>query len=166
MVKRLFQPLGMTSAELSIPGTDGQVDQPWGHKKAGRRWKPVQADCSEALGPAGAVYCSIDDWAAFLSLFLDTRNLFLDEETMARLVEPTGHYAGGWGVTEPQPWANGQTLLHSGSNGLWYASVVVAPGLDRAYVVITNSRDFGVTEDVCGEMLTSLISVDLNVTND
>ena len=81
---------------------------------------------------------------------------------MAKLVEPTGYYAGGWGISEQQQWAKGKTLSHNGSNGMWYSSVIVAPGLDRAYVVITNSRDFGVTKGVCSEMMTCLIREDLN----
>lgn len=63
---------------------------------------------------------------------------------------------------ENQPWANGNPLSHNGSNGLYYSSVIVAPGLDRAYVVFANSQDFGVTEDVCGKMMNSLIRIDLD----
>jgi CubicO group peptidase (beta-lactamase class C family) len=163
MAERLFQPLGMTSAGFGFPGTRGQIDQPWGHQKSGNAWLPMQSDCSEALGPAGTVYCTINDWAAFLSLFLTAQNSFLTPEFMAKLVEPTGYYAGGWGISEHKPWAKGKTLSHNGSNGLWYSSVIVAPELDRAYVVITNSRDFGVTEDVCSKMLSSLIREDLNM---
>ena len=42
----------------------------------------------------------------------------------------------------------------------------MAPKLDRAYVVITNSRDFGVTEDMCNDMMGNLIRVDLNMNID
>ena len=163
MVERLFRPLGMASAGFGFPGTRGKIDQPWGHQKSGSGWHPSQSDCSEALGPAGTVHSTIDDWAAFLSLFLTTQNFLLDPVLMVKLVEPTGYYAGGWGVSEDQPWAKGKTLSHNGSNGMWYSSVMVAPGLDRAYVVITNSRDFGVTNGVCSEMMTNLIRVDLNM---
>jgi CubicO group peptidase (beta-lactamase class C family) len=161
MAERLFRRLGMTSAGFGFPGTRGQIDQPWGHQRSGDRWRPSQSDCSEALGPAGTVHCTIDDWAAFLSLFLSAENSLLDAGTMSKLVQPIGYYAGGWGVTESPPWANGYTLSHNGSNGMWYSSVIVAPGRDRAYVVVTNSRDFGVTEDVCREVLVGLIREDL-----
>ena len=163
MAERLFHPLGMTSAGFGFTSTRGQIDQPWGHQRSGGGWRSSQSDCSEALGPAGTVHCTIDDWAAFLSLFLSTENSFLDAGTMSKLVQPVGFYAGGWGVTESPPWAKGDALSHNGSNGMWYSSVMVAPGLDRAYVVATNSRDFGVTADVCREVLTGLIREDLHM---
>ncbi|MBU8870591.1 MAG: beta-lactamase family protein [Gemmatimonadales bacterium] len=168
MAERLFHPLGMTSAGFGFPGTRGQIDQPWGHQRSGDAWRPSQSDCSEALGPAGTVYCTIDDWAVFLSLFLSAENSLLDAGTMSKLVQPVGYYAGGWGVAESPHWAKGYALSHNGSNGMWYSSMIVAPGLDRAYVVITNSRDFGVTQDVCNEMMAGLIREDLNMktTND
>ncbi|MBU8914004.1 MAG: beta-lactamase family protein [Spirochaetales bacterium] len=166
MAERLFRPLGMTSAGFGFPGTRGQIDQPWGHQRSGDAWRPSQSDCSEALGPAGTVNCSIDDWAAFLSLFLSAENSLLDAGTMNKLVQPVGYYAGGWGVTESQPWAKGYALLHSGSNGMWYSSVIVAPELDRAYVVVTNSRDFGETGDLCGKMISNLIREDLKIDDD
>ena len=160
MTERLFLPLGMTSVGFGFPGTRGQIDQPWGHEKIGNGWHPSQVDCSPALGPAGTVHCAIADWAAFLSLFLTSQNPLLDPFLMARLVEPTGYYAGGWGVSTDQPWANGKMLSHNGSNGTWYSSVVVAPELDRVYVVVTNSRDFGVTKGVCSGVITSLVRAD------
>ena len=58
--------------------------------------------------------------------------------------------------------AKGNPLSHNGSNGMWCSSVIVAPGLDRAYVVIVNSRNFGVTARICDEMMTSLIGIDLD----
>lgn len=44
--------------------------------------------------------------------------------------------------------------------------IMVAPNLDRTYIVVTNSRDFGVTEDVCNEMISKLIRMDLRSNND
>ena len=82
----------------------GKIDQPWGHQKSGSAWLAVQSDCAEALGPAGRIHCTIDDWA------------------------------------------NGKVLSHNGSNGIWYTTVIVAPNLNRAFVVSTNSRDFGITK--------------------
>jgi len=166
METRLFQPLGMTSAGFGAPGPPGQIDQPWGHQRSWRGWRPDQTDCSEALSPAGRVHCSLDDWAAFLALFLTPQNSFLNAPVMAKLVTPVGYYAGGWGVTESQPWAKGVAYSHNGSNARWFASVVLAPALDRAYVVVTNSRDFGVTGDACRDMVNSLIKADLGIGED
>lgn len=165
MQKQLFVPLGMTSPEFRIPGTPGQIDQPWGHQKSHNGWHPVQDDCSEALGPAGNVYCTIDDWARFLSLFMNSTHALLSESLIAKLLEPTGFYAGGWGISEIKSWAKGKTYSHCGSNGRWYSSVLITPKLDRAFIVVTNSRDFGVTEDMCSDLISTLIRIELKGTN-
>lgn len=51
-------------------------------------------------------------------------------------------------------------LTHNGSNGIWYATVLVAPGIDRAFAVATNSRNFAATGDLCAEMLRKLKTLD------
>jgi len=161
MAERLFEPLGMSSAGFGIPSKLNQINQPWGHSKTGNGWHPVQSDCAEALGPAGRIHCSIEDWAKFISLQLTNNNPILDSISINKLIEPpSGFYAGGWGVAEHE-WAKGKMLSHCGSNGIWFSSVVVAPNLNRAYVVVTNSRDFGVTKDLCTEMTNKIIIIDL-----
>ncbi len=162
MKKRLFEPLGMTTAGYGAPGTPKQIDQPWGHKKTWYwyKWIADQSDNPEALAPAGMVHCSIEDWARFISLQLTDENPVLERQYLNKLIEPDGYYAGGWAVVE-QPWANEVILVHNGSNGIWYAEVVVAPELDRAFVVATNSQDFGVTADICKNMMNKLILMSL-----
>jgi len=170
--KRLFDPLGMSSADFGAPNTNNQIDQPWGHEKTwySNNWISDQSDNPDALGPAGMVHCSIEDWAKFLSLQLTNKNPVLECKYLNKLTEPVGShfYAGGWGVAEvvDQPWAKGKVLSHSGSNGIWYTSVIVAPELNRAYIVSTNSRDFGVTGDICNEMIGKLVRLDLQDNKD
>lgn len=69
MQERVFNPLSMTSAGFGPPGAASQVDQPWGHIKSESqdRWQPMQHDNAEALGPAGRVHCTMEDWAKFVS---------------------------------------------------------------------------------------------------
>ncbi len=161
MQNRLFDPLGMTSAGFGVPGNPAQIDQPWGHGRYGDNWRPSLSYDPDAIGPAGEVHCNIQDWAKFLSLWLTGKNAILDSTILNKLAQPFGFYAGGWGVSE-QPWAKGKVLSHNGSNGIWYATVAVAPKLNRAYVVVTNSREFGSTEDICRNMLSKLIRMDQN----
>ena len=101
------------------------------------------------------MHCCIEDWAKFLSLQLAGNNPILDSIYLAKLIDPVDYYAGGWGVAEHE-WAKGTVLSHNGSNGIWYGTVMVAPRLDRAFVVVTNSRDFSLTEDVCNIMLSKI----------
>jgi CubicO group peptidase (beta-lactamase class C family) len=160
MQERLFKPLGMTSAGFGNPGKPGKINQPWGHRKTWKGWNPVYSDCSEVLGPAGRIHCNIEDWAKFLSLQLTKSHPILDSTILNKLRVPGGFYAGGWGVTE-YDWAKGKILTHCGSNEIWFSNVVVAPNLNKAYIVVTNSRDFGVTKDLCTEMTNKIIIMDL-----
>lgn len=166
MKKRLFDPLGMPSAGTGAPNTHNETDQPWGHSKSwyGNKWTPDQSDNSVALGPAGTVHCSVEDWAKFISLQLSEENAILEKKYLNKLIEPVGnhYYAGGWGVAE-QPWANGIMITHSGSNGIWYASVVITPVMNRAFIVATNSCDFGTTEDICRDVINKLIIMELDL---
>jgi CubicO group peptidase (beta-lactamase class C family) len=158
MQKCLFDPLGMTSTGFGEPDKRKSIDQPWGHEKFAGKWQPSDSYDAEAIGPAGEIHCTIEDWAKFLSLQLADKKSILERKYLNKLVEPIGYYAGGWGVAE-QPWAKGVVLTHNGSNGIWYATVMVAPKLDRAFVVVTNSRDFISTSDTCGKMITKLIMI-------
>ena len=156
---RLFKPLGMTSAAFGPPGGGEQSDQPWGHVKSGGDWQPKRFDNAEALGPAGRVHCTLEDWAKFIALQLPSdKPPILDRATLTKLIEPTGDYAAGWIVTE-RPWAKGLVLTHSGSNTMWYATVWVAPKQNRAYLVAANSC----AEDshgICDAMIGKLIAID------
>ncbi|OFX87170.1 MAG: hypothetical protein A2W99_07485 [Bacteroidetes bacterium GWF2_33_16] len=162
MKQRLFDPLGMTSAGFGNPNKNKSIDQPWGHHKNSSKWWASESYYSEAGRPAGDIYCSIADWAKFISLQLSIENPILERKYLDKLIEPPeGFYAGGWGVAEHN-WAKGITLSHTGTNEIWYASLIVAPRLDRAYVVVTNSCDFSVTENICSEMIRKLIVMDLD----
>jgi CubicO group peptidase (beta-lactamase class C family) len=164
MRERLFEPLGMTTAGFGDPVKNKSIDQPWGHKRSwfGNKWKPSRDYYGQVISPAGRVHCSVDDWAKFISLQLPGGNTFLDRKILNKLIEPNGVYAGGWVVFQQseQPWAKGIVLVHGGSNEIWYAAVMVAPNLDRAYVVVTNSCDFGVTDRVCVEMTNKIAKMD------
>jgi len=164
MQERLFDPLGMSSTGFGAPNTHNQIDQPWGHKNTWYwyKWVSDQYDNPEALAPAGMVHCSIVDWAKFLSLQLSKENPILERKYLNKLIEPDGNYAGGWGIIE-QPWTKGVVLVHNGSNGVWYAEVVVAPKLDRAFIVATNSCDFGSTPAICNKIIKKLIRMELNL---
>ena len=165
--ERLFEPLGMTTAGIGDPLKNNSTDQPWGHKKSwiGNRWKPSRAYYNEAISPAGRVHCSIEDWAKFISLQLPGENTILDRKILNKLIEPIDFYAAGWVVFQEteHPWAKGIVLVHGGSNEIWYAAVMVAPAIDRAYVVVTNSCDFGVTDRICVEMTNKIAKMDQNL---
>ena len=57
-----------------------------------------------------------------------------------------------------RPWGKGTVLTHSGSNTMWYAIVWVAPQLDQAFLVATNSRDDN-SHPICDQMIGKLIAI-------
>ena len=162
MKQRLFDPLGMSTAGFGNPNNPNSIDQPWGHKKCFWKWWPSEAYYDEAIGPAGRVYCSVEDWAKFISLQLTNENPILERKYLNKLIEPIGFYAAGWGVAE-HDWAKGITLSHNGSNEIWYASVFITPELDRAFVVATNSCSFSSTPGICTEITNSLVRMELGL---
>lgn len=88
-----------------------------------------------------------------------------------RIFDPLAMYTAGFGEPdtgkniENLEWAKGKVLTHNGSNGIWFATVLVAPKIERAYVVVTNSRDFSFTSDICSKTINKLIKLDLNNNN-
>ena len=81
----------------------------------------------------------------------------LDETTRRKMVSPEGNYAGGW-IIDRRAWAKGIVLTHSGSNTMWFAVVWVAPALDRAFAVVTNSHD-KVSRNICDRVVGRLIKI-------
>jgi CubicO group peptidase (beta-lactamase class C family) len=140
MAEKLFKPLHMETAGFGPPGTVGKIDQPWGHVHRLFMTVPVQLDNPPAIAPAGRVHCSLDDLARFAMFHLQSgTNGLLKPETLARLHEgikdgdTSENYACGWVVLK-RGWAGGTTLMHNGSNTMWYAVMWLAPekGCDDA----------------------------------
>ena len=165
MQERLFTPMGITSAGFGPPGTPGGIDQPWGHGPDGSGgWVAEQFDNPAALGPAGTVHISIEDWAKFISLwFTDKEPAILDRSTLNELSMPeSGEYAAGWYVVQ-RAWAGGTALNHDGTNTYWYATLWIAPELGVAYVAVANSSDFYEDRGVYGSLDSIIFSL---ITND
>lgn len=161
MEESIFKPLGMNSAGFGSPGTTGLVDQPWGHQKVDDVWQPSQSDNPEEIGPAGTVHCSVEDWVRFLTLFLKQDDtMILERGQIEKLIEPVGNYACGWWVVE-RDWANGTVLTHNGSNARWFATVWLAPEINRAFIFGTNSFDDH-TAEMSGDVIRGLIILDQN----
>lgn len=162
IAKDVFEPLGMTSAGFGPPNTKDEVDQPWGHVIRGGIPLYRQSDNAEALGPAGRVHLTIEDWSRFALQFTDAaakadtgETPFLSAASRAKLVEVRANrYACGWGVM-----GTGQALRHSGSNTMWFATVHVQPEDGLAYFAAVNAAG-GDARKVVGGMITGLSRID------
>jgi CubicO group peptidase (beta-lactamase class C family) len=140
----LFEPLQMDSAGFGAP----TGDEPWGHTADGTPVDPTGiADNPPALGPAGTVHVGLEDYAKFIRLFLTGGGGFLSPDSIKRLTTPYNDadqsYALGWGVYKSRPWSNGPVLVHEGSNTLWDAAAIVAPGKGLGFIAVSNDLDRG-----------------------
>jgi len=141
MREKLFKPLGMPSAGFGFAATDRQADQPWGHVLQDGKFVPRYGDNHRALGPAGTVHCSIEDYLKFARLHasMGARPAGLVTKAVCEKLHqpPKDDYAMGWGVAE-RGWARGKALTHAGSNGMNYFVVWVAPNIEFALAVASN----------------------------
>ena len=170
MRRRVFEPLGMATAGFGPP----RGDQPRGHKPDGTPVEPgLGADNPAAIGPAGIVHCSFDDWAKYVALHLrfdaaGTRKAEPAMEKMLRIVKPETlrrlhdarpeddpRYAMGWVVADRE-WAGGRVLTHNGSNTMWFVVAWLATRRDFAVLVGANQGG-PEAEKACDEAAWSLI---------
>jgi len=152
MQRKLFSPLGITTAGFGAPGIPGVTSQPRGHTADGQPISPTHdADNPAAIAPAGTVHMSITDWAKYIALHLQGHKdnpqrvtRLLRPETFDMLHAPEGNYAMGWAVLD-RPWADKIVLNHSGSNNSWFAVVWIAPKKNIAVMACCNKGGDGGT---------------------
>ncbi|MBC8115225.1 MAG: beta-lactamase family protein [Candidatus Saccharimonas sp.] len=146
MREELFEPLGMKSGGFGPPGSAKEIDQPRGHGFFGNQLPPgPMTDNPRGLGPAGTVHCSLEDWSKFVALHLQAargESRLLQRESFEKLHTPLGNdkdeYALGW-VVAKRPWADGQVLMHNGSNTYWYVVTWIAPKKNFAGLAACNT---------------------------
>jgi CubicO group peptidase (beta-lactamase class C family) len=137
--QQLFEPLAMANSGFGPP----QGDAPQGHRigqdgsllPAGQN---ATADNPAAIGPAGTVHTTLEDWARFVGVFLSPEQTYLSSESLARLIQPApgSEYALGWGVGNAP--LIGRVISHDGSNTMWYAHVIASPARQRGLLIVAN----------------------------
>ncbi len=159
MRERLFNPLNMKTAGFGVPGKIGVLDQPWGHVLENEKIRPVQNDNPPSVGPAGTVYCSLDDLAHYALIHLrgEKDGGLLKAETFRKLHTPAAgqNYSCGWGVVKSSR-AGGKILTHTGSNTMWLLLMWLAPEKDFSIIVATNIAG-DAAEKSCDEVVTAMI---------
>ncbi|HUF63078.1 MAG TPA: serine hydrolase domain-containing protein, partial [Verrucomicrobiales bacterium] len=158
---KIFEPLGMKSGGFGAPGSRARTpDQPWGHDSEGNPVAPGPgADNPLAIAPAGAIHCSLPDWARFALLHMERAGgrVLRREESFHKLHTPVRErYAMGWSVAE-RSWADGPALTHMGSNTMFTAVLWIAPERGFAAMVAANiSQEAAAAgcEEVVGELVT------------
>ncbi|MCL6741422.1 beta-lactamase family protein [Sphingomonas sp. RB56-2] len=142
MYEEVFGPLGMKSATFAQPV---KPNEPVGHVDGRVADQPKDSN-PQMFMPAGGVRMSIADWARFC---IDQMNgdqghgKLLKPETYRLLHTGQGatHSALGWGVAATPLGRQGPALTHNGSDGNWYAIVVLFPKTGNGLLVAANAAD-------------------------
>lgn len=162
VTERVFVPLGM---ERSGFGPVPLPHNPSGHATFLEAHTPTgDSDWSDnpaAMGPAGTVHSTLQDWAAYVAahkaVLMGQPGPF-EGEAYAWLHRPPPiadeddeerDYAAGWIVFGEREWARGPAYGHNGSNGSWYAVMAIAPARDLALLCTVNTLDGGRSEPLC-----------------
>ena len=146
LTTRVFAPLGMTRTGFGAPGTPGAIDEPLGHISRNSGFDPVSPGSSDAnipgaVGPAGNVHTTLDDYARFMQAHIAGERgvpglLTADSyQTLHRTV--ASNYALGW-EARTLPTLGVPGVRHGGSTGLWFSLVWLAPTIDTGLMVVTN----------------------------
>ncbi len=143
IAREVFAPLGLKSAGFGAPGGGHPSKAPVGHEFIDGSARPVQpgdrVDIPAVSGPAGAAHMTMEDLAMFgyrHAVGEFKVDGYLSPETYRRLHTDQGEEAAlGW---FQQQWRGHRVLSHTGSNGYWYAMVVVQPERRLAIAVASN----------------------------
>lgn len=136
MRQEVFRPLGMTSAGFGAtpPG------QPMGHDQG----KPVGPSNAAMFAPAGNLHMSLRDWARFCLDQLGGskghgRLLSPASYKLMQTQQPNGPTGLDWGIQTSIAGRQGPVLVHGGSDGNWFAFVVLFPASGNGVLVIDNA---------------------------
>lgn len=142
MRREVFAPLGITSEGVGAP----EGAEPRGHVDG----KPalVAADINPLFfGPAGNWYLSLGDWAKFCldqmagpeghGRLLKTASYRLMQ---SRQIKTGDDEVGlGWGIAPTAMGYAGPFLSHAGSDGTWYADVLLLPAKNSGVLAVSNA---------------------------
>ncbi|MCI3133184.1 serine hydrolase domain-containing protein [Phenylobacterium aquaticum] len=134
--QEVFAPLGMTTAGFAATGPG----QPMGHDKG----KPVGPSNPDMFAPAGNLHMSLGDWAKFNADQLagaKGRGRLLSAASYRLMQTQQPHAPNGldWGVQSSIAGRKGPALIHGGSDGYWFAYVVLFPETGNGGLVIDNA---------------------------
>ena len=154
MRREVFEPLGT----LSVGYGTTHEGQPIGHV-GGKPVSKIADSIPLMFAPAGNMHMSMRDWGRFcLDQLAGARGA-------GRLLRPAsygqmqaaisgGASSLGWGVQDTVAGRKGPVLVHSGSDGNWYAAVLLFPKTGQGVLVAANAGpDMGGDKAVMAALL-------------
>lgn len=140
MRSELFAPLGMTGVVFGAT----REGQPQGHVNGAPA--AVKDGNPDMFAPAGNMNMSLGDWSRFcLDQMAGPRGQgrILKPETYRYMQTPVtpGESGIAWGVQDKAVGRKGPALVHGGSDGTWYALVVLYPESGDGMLVAANAGE-------------------------
>ncbi|QSE97647.1 serine hydrolase domain-containing protein [Fulvivirga lutea] len=155
----IFNKLDMFSAGFGPVINKGDYNAPTGHIRKNGSWRPSYGDNAEALGPAGRVHANLIDWSKFIQEHLKLPNESkLSASYLHQIQSSSNSYKLGWRIVE-RKWGGERVYTHNGSNTMWYSVVWLAPEINRAYLVTTNSMESGIPK-LMDKLIVDLLKYD------
>lgn len=164
MRRDFFSPLGLATADFGAPGKASRgalarlwgrdvITQPWGHLAGLQKGTFTELHPDDELadvpppfyGPAGTVHLSLPDFARYVAFHVSrgaSAPGYLAPETVDSLHAPLPGEddALGWFTAPAEGNAIGKFAVgHEGSNGAWYAGMLVVPDDRRGLAWVCNA---------------------------
>ncbi len=134
IIEHLFTPLGIKSVGFGPPQGPNAIH---GHHNG----KPMAHDNPPMYGPAGGLHLTLSDWVLFCQDQIKGHHgesKLLTQASYLKLHTPvSGNYALGWGTRSK----DGQvtTLMHDGSNTMWYARATLDLEQKTGFLITLNT---------------------------
>jgi len=154
--EKIFRPLGISTAGYGPPAALDPKNQPWGHywNKSKSSFVVYKADYPNFMGPAGYMHITIEDWAKFILMHLDSNPLnkkrLLNPDTLQKLHEPPDsvtwdvdiklglNYALGWFTKNTE---DGHSLIWHGGRGFDFNAQVIADlNVKNAILIVSTAE--------------------------
>ncbi len=152
MHDKIFEPLGMKSAAFGATMEGDNLGHDHGHPLA-----EPEGDLPALMAPAGEIHLTLADWAKFaidqlkgdtsdLNLLgggklLEAKSYRLLHTAVPPLMARDPNYALGWGIQQAIDGQPGPFLMHAGSNGYWYATIVLCPSHRTGLLLVANAGE-------------------------
>ena len=154
--KKLFTPLGMSSAGYGPPADSEPHKQPLGHywDEKAKIFVPYQADLPSFLSPTGHMHMTMEDWATFILMHMESypaqKDRVIKPDTLHRLHEPPDtarwdinidlglNYAMGWFTKTSK---EGYQLIWHGGRGFDFNAQVIANLNDKSAILIVSTAE-------------------------
>ena len=157
--RRIFEPLGMTTASATLLGVPPNADMATSHDLVDGHMRVIPADSADVTASAGAIVACVADLSKWLIVQLDsgrlgdrrlwtaerTRDMWspqtirpIDEDNtpVAALAPSFSAYGLGWGLTD---YRGRKMVAHSGGLAGMTSRTVLIPSQRLGVVVLTNA---------------------------